>query len=67
MEVATANEHAEVEDAIASLHTAVCEGWPQDNREAWENMTSAQRWEASKDVNKKDWIGLDFLSSGITH
>ena len=27
-------------------------------------MTSAQRWKAAKDFNKKDWTGLDFFNSG---
>ena len=64
MEVATANVHGEVEDATVNFHIVVLEGWPQDKREAWRNMTSSQRWQAAKEVNKKDWIGLDFSNRG---
>ena len=35
-----------------------------DKREAWRSMTSSHRWQAAKEFNKKDWIGLDFFNSG---
>ena len=51
VEVATANVHAEVEGATVHFHIVVLEGWPQDRREAWRNMTSPHGWHAAKEFN----------------